>query len=293
MNVSIKLVFFSITQIFFNLEVYFMATKHFLVNPNVQSLSSEDILEIENRTTGIRNEVWTAREKKAMEAMEEDCPLKHTYGRVIVRVNLESKNYHTFEGGGTIRRERNFNEFNRRITQPTNAIVISGNNIEKGSEILISHNAVHDTNKIFSYQSRSRDVQYFSIPEYDCFAWRDKDGQMRPMENFEFGLRVFKPYQGMILGQPPTQIKDVLYITTGTLKGNVVHTLKASDYQIIYQNTDGREANLIRVRHSENEGFDREEIQAISHSLTDNVIRGTLLIGLTEKDCKTLKEYYG
>lgn len=265
-----------------------MAVKHFLLNPEVKYSTKEDIQEIEQRSIGISEQVWTAREKAAMEAMEEDCPLKHTFGRVIVRVNLESKNYHTFHSGTVIRRERNFNEFNRRITQPTNAIVISGENIETGSEILISHNALHDTNKIFSYKSKSKDVQYFSIPEYDCFAWRDKNGEMRPMKNFEFGLRVYKPYTGHLTGLPHELIKDVLYITTGELKGNVVHTLNASDYEIIFQNTDGREANLIRVRHSEDENFDREEIQAISHSLTDDLKRGTLLIGITEKDCKKL-----
>lgn len=270
-----------------------MATKHFLVNPSIKSLSKEDIIGIEQKSINTQRAVWEDREKRVSEAMEEDCPLKHTFGRVIVKVNLESKNYHTFQGGaGTIRRERNFNEFNRRITQPSNAIVISGENIEKGSEILISHNAVHDTNKIFSYKSKSKDVQYFSIPEYDCFAWRDNQGVMQPMENFEFGLRVYKQYTGHLTGLPNELIKDVLYITTGTLKGNVVHTLKASDYTIIYQNTDGREANLIRIRHSENENFDREEITCINHDLTEDVSRGKLLIGLTEKDCKKIKEYY-
>lgn len=270
-----------------------MAAKHFIINPDVNHLPSDEREEIERQKTKVRSEIWERKEQKAKEAFEQECNLKHTFGRVIVKVDVEKKNYHTFSDGTKIRRERQFNDFNRRVTQPVQGTVISGEGIPNGSEILVFHNSFHDTNKIFSYKSLSPDVQYFSIPEYDCYAWRDENGQMQPMTNFEFGLRVFKPYQGMIIGQPPTQIKDTLLILTGKLKGNVVHTLMASDYEIIYQKEDGREGNLIRVRHSENENFDREEVIAISHSLTDDVIRGTLKIGVTPKDCKTLKEYYG
>lgn len=266
-----------------------MAVKHFIINQNVQHSSQEDIAEIEQKKVAITSERWANRERKAKEAFEQECNLKHTFGRVIVVVDLQEKNYHTFSDGTKIRRERQFNEFNRRITQPVQGTVISGDGIPKGSEILVFHNSFHDTNKIFSYKSLSPDIQYFSIPEYDCYAWRNEQGEMQPMPNFEFGLRIFKPYEGMIIGQPPTQIKDVLFMTTGALKGLVVHTLISSDYEIIYQNKDGREANLIRIRHSDDPNFDREEIQAISHYLTDEVNRGTLKIGVTPKDCKTLK----
>lgn len=265
-----------------------MAVKHFLVNPNINPLSKQDILELEERSISISASVWSSIENKSKQAFDESCNLKHTFGRVIVKIDLEKKNYHTFENGTVIRRERNFNEFNRRITQPVNAIVISGENIESGSEILISHNSTHDTNRIFSYKTKSPYVQYFSVPEYDCFAWRDNSGVMQPMQNFDFGLRVYKPYTGHLSGLPHELIKDVLYITTGEFKGKVVHTLSASDYTIIYQDTNGREAQLIRVRHSTNENFDREEIIAISGYLTGKVLCGTLLVGLTEKDCKKL-----
>ena len=265
-----------------------MATKHFILNPHSSPSSQEDIMEVEQIRTKKLADTWEAREKKAAQAIEEESFLKHTYGRVIVKVDVEKKNYHTFDGGLTIRRERNFNEFNRRITQPSNAIVISGEGIEKDSEILISHNAIHDTNKIYDYRNDSPNIQYFSIPEYDCFAWRDKIGQMQPMKNYEFALRIFKPYEGMIIGNPPTEMKNILYITTGALKGNVCHTLDASDYTIIYQDVNGKEGQIVRIRHSESDTFDREEITAISHDLTEKVIRGTLLVGITPKDCKKL-----
>ena len=65
--------------------------------------------------------------------------LKHVEGRIIVSVDHESKNSHKFADGTVIRLERDYNNLNRRQTQPTNAIVISGKDISKGSEILIHH----------------------------------------------------------------------------------------------------------------------------------------------------------
>lgn len=265
-----------------------MAIKHFVINPESNPSNAEDILEIETKKTEKLENIWAEREAKAAQVLQEESFLKHTYGRVVVKVDIEKKNYHTFENGTKIRRERNFNEFNRRITQPSNAIVISGDGIEKDSEILISHNAIHDTNRIFDYRNDSINIQYFSIPEYDCFAWRDKNGVMQPMKNYEFALRIFQPYQGMIIGTPPVQLKDILYITTGKLKNKVIHVLKASDYQIVYQELNGKEGNLIRIRHSENDTFDREEVVAVDHNLTEQVKNGKLLVGVTHKDCKKI-----
>lgn len=264
--------------------------KHFLVNPNINHLSQQEIQAIEVESTELSSTIWKNRENAAKEAIQEKCTLKHTYDRVIIKVDLQKKNQTTFSNGTTIRLERQYNNFNRRETEPVQGTVISAEYIPAGCEILISHNALHDSNRIFSYKSKSPDIQYFSIPEYECFAWTDKDGTIKPMKNFEFGLRVFQPYQGNVCGIKPLQIKDVLYITTGKLAGNVVHTLKSSDYTIVYQGQDGKEANLIRIRHSEDENFDREEIQAIDHDLTERLKKGELLIGLEIQDAKTINE---
>jgi hypothetical protein len=212
--------------------------------------------------------------------------LKHVKDRVIIKVDVESKNSHKFENGQTIRLERKYNEFNRRITEPTNAEVISAENIPKGSEILIGHNALHDVNRIFNYAQLSgnvegSDIRYYSIPEMECFAWRDADGSLKPMKNYAFGLRVYEPYKGFLEGIEPTLIENVLYITTGKLSGNICRTLKASDYEIIFQGQNGKEDHIIRCRHYEDECNDREEILAIDNWLTEKLNNGELLIGLT------------
>lgn len=220
--------------------------------------------------------------------------LKYVHGRVICKADLQSKNSHKFEDGTVIRLERQYNEFNRRITEPVNATVISAENIPPGSEILIGHNALHESNLIYDYLpevAESSDVKYYSLPEEDCFAWRDANGVLNPMKNFVFALRVFKPYTGEIKGIEPSLLKDILYITTGELKGNLCHVLKASDYEIIFQGQNGREERKIRTRHFEDEMNEREEILGVSHQLNKLLKSGDLLIGLSPKDCKTLKNY--
>ncbi len=222
--------------------------------------------------------------------------LTHVYNRVVVSVDMERKNSHTFQDGTTIRLERKYNEFNQRITQPVQGIVISAENIPDGSELLFSHNATHDSNRIFNYTPLSgsdiaSDIRYFSIPEADCYAWRDKGGELKPMKDFAFGLRVFKPYTGFLTGIESEILKDVLYMTTGHLKGNVCMTLKACDYQIIFQNEDGREESVIRLRHSEERKyFEREELIGIRHDLTEQVNEGKLIVGLSISDAKPISE---
>jgi hypothetical protein len=212
--------------------------------------------------------------------------LIHTYGRIVIKVDMESKNSHTFQDGTTIRLERDWNNFNNREVRPVNAIVVSAESIPVGSEVLIHHNCTHDSNRVFSYKSEHPDIKYFSIPESDCYAWRGEDGELRPTKGFEFALRVFEPYNGLLAGVEHKKLKDILYLTTGKLKGFACHVLKASDYQIVFQGLDGREDNVIRIRHSDEEDMDREEVMAIDYGLTEKINRGQLIVGLTTTDEK-------
>ena len=270
-----------------------MAVKHFIVDPSKYALSKEDIQDIEIGRVSKYTSNQKQKDRINETVAQSKCNLKHIEGRVIVSVDTQAKNWHTFQDGTKIRRERQFNEFNRRITEPVNAIVISADKVPSGSEILISHNAIHESNRIFDYTPISgvfeaSDIKYYSLHETDCFAWRDEKEQLRPMKNFCFALRVFKPYSGLMLGIEPTLVEGVLYITTGEFKGNVAHVLKAADYEIIFQGKDGREERVIRCRHFEDEYNEKEELVAIAHDLTDKVISGKLLIGLSTKDANKI-----
>ena len=218
--------------------------------------------------------------------------LKHTDGRAIVSVDIEYKNWHTFEDGTKIRLERQYDNFNRRYTEPVNAIVVSGENILQGAEILVHPNAIIETNRINNYRQlsgadTSSPVKYYSIPENQCFIWKDEHDVWQPLPPFETALRVFEPYTGILQGIEPKQIPDTLFVTSGELKGFVVKTLKACDYEIVFQDTNGRESSIIRFRPNGDEKNSREpEAIAIMNELTKKVISGEILIGLTPNDAK-------
>jgi len=222
------------------------------------------------------------------------CTLKNIPGSVVVKIDLQNKNWHTFDNGVTIRRERQFNEFNRRITEPVNAIVVSADAIPAGAEILIHPNCVHDTHRIFNYKPLSgkdegSDVKYYSIKEDECFLWLDEHGIWQPLEPYATALRVFRPYSGLIVGLPPEKVKDVLYITSGELKGKVVKTLTHCDYEVIFMDTNGKEGRRIRFRPFGDQKTKREEEAiCIMDSMTEDVSDGKLLIGLSESDATTL-----
>jgi len=73
----------------------------------------------------------------------------------------------------------------------------------------------------------------------------------------------------------------ILYLTSGEYANKVAHTLKACDYEIIFQGDDGREKRVVRCRHYEDEMNEREELIAIDDYLTEQVNDGELLVGLS------------
>jgi len=212
--------------------------------------------------------------------------------RVIIKVDLESKNSHTFKDGTKIKLERQYDNFNMRYVKPVNAEVVNAKDIPAGAEILIHHNATHDTYKIFNYQrptaEASSDIQYFSIPIEECFMWREEKGSTwNALNNFITGLRIFEPYSGNLQGIDPSLIKNKIYVTSGELAGNVVGTVISSDYEIIYQNDDGTEGKIIRLRYYP-EGNDRNEVISVEHEYTERVKNGELLVGYSISDAKKL-----
>jgi hypothetical protein len=218
--------------------------------------------------------------------------LQAVEGKVIISVDLESKNSHTFSDGTKIRLERQYNNLNRRETHPVNATVISGEGMKSGSQILIHPNMTHETYRIYDYAPLSgiiegSDIKYYSIPEEQCYAWFDGD-TWKPLKNFDFALRVYIPYAGLVDGIEPTLVKDVLYVTTGEFNGKVVHTLKSCDYEIIFQGPNGQEDRLIRFRHFPGQEHEREEVIAVDEYLTKKVNNKELIIGLSPLKAKTI-----
>ena len=230
--------------------------------------------------------------------MRKECNLKTINGRVILRMDAESKNRHTLTDGITIRRERGFNNFNFREVNPANAFVISSESLPIGAEVLIDYTSFHDTNRIFDYESGSIDVHYYSVREEECYAWRvpkkyiNENGETvhsewHPMPKCEFGLRVFKPYEGKLNDIKPTRIKDTLLALTGEFKNKIIKTVRGADYQIVFQGDDNREASIIRFRSlPQDDSYDKEEVLYVDNYLTEDYFKGKLLAGFEINDAK-------
>lgn len=264
-----------------------MNKKHFVFIED-KVLSKKEIQAIEAEKQKKLKEHSKKIDKLNKKKIKELPDLKHVHGRVIISIDLEGKNSHTFNDGTKLYIGRQFNNLNRRETEPVNAFVVSADGIPKGAEILIHPNAIHDSNKIFNFTSDISDVKHYSIPENQCYLWKDENWEWQPLRNFVTGLRVYEEYKGPIVGIEHEQIKNVLYITSGHLKGNVVHTLKACDYEIIFMGSSGREERVIRCRHFENEINEREEIIGIDKDLTKKVLKGDLLVGISSSDAKSI-----
>ncbi len=223
--------------------------------------------------------------------------LKHVSKRIVVRVDMQQKNYQTFADGTVIRLERDYNNLDRKYTQQVLGTVLDSEYIPKGAFVLFHHNSLHETYEVFNHSSLSGEdiasgIKIFSIMERDCFFWKNpNEKEWNPTKDYATALRVFKPYIGSLQGIEPTLIKDTLYVTSGNYKGCVVKTEKACDYQITFRNENGVDENIIRFRPDGIEEDQREpEAIAIMEDMSQKVKEGELLIGLTKTDCKKLND---
>jgi hypothetical protein len=213
-------------------------------------------------------------------------PLLHVEGRVIVRIDLNVKEKHVFEGGLEIIYNRKFDCFDRKHTEATQGEVVSAEHIPQGATVLLHHNATHDVYKIFDYQKLGdeeaiNDIFYYSIPENQCYLWRIEEGDnWHPTKGFETALRIFEPYKGLIQNIEPKLLKQKLFITSGEFKNKAVITERAADYEIVFQD-NGKENKIIRLRGTES---DRCEIIAVDHYTTEKIMNGELLVGIDLKE---------
>jgi hypothetical protein len=224
--------------------------------------------------------------------------LTHVENRIIVSIDHDRKNWHQIEGGPKIRIERRFDNFNERYTKPVNAIVVSSEDISEGTEVIVHHTAIHETNLVNNYKPLSgkdegSEIKYYSISENEVFAWFNESTESwQPTKGYDFALRIYEAYKGILEGIEPTLIKQALWITTGEYKNKACVVLQASDYQLIFQGRNDTEVNIIRLRSEDRPKEQREsEIVAIHNNYTEKILRGDLIVGLTKSDAKSINEY--
>lgn len=226
--------------------------------------------------------------------------VKHVPGRVVVKVDVDGKNWFSFSDGTVIRLERGFDNLDRRYTEQVLGVVVDGEHIPADALILFHHNSLHATYEVHNHSTLSGEelssgIKIYSILERDCFFWKmSGEQEWNPTKGFEKALRVFKPYEGPIHGIEPTLIKDTLYVLTGEFLGQIVQTVKAADYEITFRNEKGVDEKIIRFRPNGIEEDQREpEAICLMLELTKELNEGKLLVGFTPSDAKKLNGYGG
>jgi len=221
--------------------------------------------------------------------------LKHVSGRVIVKVDTEQKNFYTFSDGTTIRVERKYDNLDRSYTQQILGVVISAEHIPTDALLLFHFNSAHDSNLITNHSGLSGEevasgIKIYSFVEAECFLWKMVgDEEWKPTKGFAIAERVYKPYEGRLVGLTPQLLKDTLFMKTGEYKGKIVKTLNACDYNILFRNEKGVDEHIVRCRHFENESHTREEIIAVDENLTEQLYEGKLWVGTTPQNAKPIK----
>jgi hypothetical protein len=255
--------------------------------------------------------------------------LKHADKRIVVKVDTDSKNNYMFDNGIILRLFPKTSQFDGRFFQPTNGIVISADDIPENAEVLLEHNATHETNCIVEMKDENPNIKYYSVPEMQCYVWRKMEyidyvrhgykcgggmmGAWQPTRYYEIGERVYKPYKGVMQNVKPELIKNTLLIKTGKYKNKIVHTLKDSGYIIIYQDTNGKPNQILTVFNIKDDNelsfhipssynniepeelnrirnYAKQEIIAIDHTLTEQYLNGELYTGLDDEHCKPIEK---
>ena len=123
--------------------------------------------------------------------------------RIMIGTTIfrDFKNNHTFQGGLTIRLERNVNNLNHRETMPVQGELLAPYmDAPVGSTIIFHHNSIHPSNEIYNHSELSGEeiasnIGIYAIPESECYLWKTKDmTEYQPIKGYAIGLRCFEPY---------------------------------------------------------------------------------------------------
>ena len=128
------------------------------------------------------------------------------------------------------------------------AIIIDGENLPAGEEILVHHNASEasykiDNEEFLTPEEKKEGYKVLSIPQDMCFCYK-KEGEWFPCDEFIITLRIFKPYTGRLVGLPHEVVKNRMYCVKGEWEGKILVTLPNCDYQIVYHDRNNKRAKL-------------------------------------------------
>ncbi len=270
-------------------------SKHFIISPEKTDLSNEDWESINASNHRIQQKKPMLILDAKQEALLSN--IRPAPGKMIITIDENYKNTHQLTTDVQIIIQRNTENLNRRYTMPVNAVVLYSDKLPKGTEVLVHHNSFDPNHELFDVfpldgKYENGGVKVFSIFEYQCFLYR-KGEDWLPCQNFATALRIFKPVKTVFEGILPDLVKDMLFVQSGQYKDKVCMMLSHSDYEIIFNGTDGREKRIIRIVNFEDEDNPKNEIIAIDHAATQQVLNGELLVGLEAKDAKPIHIWGG
>lgn len=226
-------------------------------------------------------------------------------GQVLFKVDTRQKETLSLTDDITISISKGY-DFNLRVERSSRGICIDGEGIPEGADICFHHNATDATFQVppQHFLTQEEVLAGWGVYNADCdsvFIYR-VNGVWHPYKNFLITSRIFKKYVGAMVGVPTEQIKNRLYVVSGTdrieqnisakeykepindLSGKVIVVTENSDYQIIFHDTDNKEYSVIRTR--------AREVLAIDNELTERVNNGEYLVGITEKDAQPIKIFH-
>jgi hypothetical protein len=249
---------------------------------------SQETLSVEKRSFKKELEDRDKVLKKALLKYKDIYPPNH---RTLVIVDKNYKDRVLLgDSGVVLERPRNYDNLNNRITQPIQGFVVNDSELPSGAEILCHHNSFQDTNKLFTFENDFEEQGFglYSIPKLETFVYRFDSKEWKPCNGFILGLRVFKPYKGVLIGVEPKELKNYLYVTSDcALKSKVIKTVHAALYPIVFNDENYNEQTIIRVRHFPNEqDHPREEVICVMNDMTKQVKKGELLVGIDKTNCK-------
>lgn len=221
--------------------------------------------------------------------------MKAIKNKVLIKIDTLQKTKYAFSTGEQIVIERGYN-FNLREDRASMAYVIDSDQLPKDAPILVHHLSVEETyavpyNDLFLSEDEIKEgFKVFCIP-YDMVSAYFEDGEWKPCKDFLITKRMFKPYEGELVGIPHERVKRRLYVIRGEdtwdgetrdLAGKVIVVLDNSDVEIIFHNEQHREERVMRTRH--------REILGIDEGMANDLKKNVYLVGLSEQYCKPINE---
>ncbi len=212
--------------------------------------------------------------------------------KILIKIDMTQKEKYALTKDTTIFISRGWN-FNLREDRATMGYVVHGNDMKEGTPVLVHYLSTEpsyavDNENILTEEEKREGFKIRNIDVGMCFCWFDGKN-WQPCKGFLITKRIFKPYKGLLVGIEHELIKKRLYVVSGVdeydgsithLNGIVCCVTENSDVELIFHDAENKEGRVIRTM--------SREIEALDFAMTDQVIKGELLIGLSPNNCSTL-----